>query len=186
MFSSQTGHALWMGNNPDTFSHYPGESIDRSRDQAHMKLSETDFAEFQQLDEVSQSDWFAHRALVYMRENPFAVLRGMLRKLDAGFSWRLNPYREPLAQAAYSIGYLPVMILGLTGMFMARGRREVILIGLLFMAFIFVTAIFWAHTSHRSYLDVYWIVFAASVLEKIRTSAEQPERTFDDGPTEDC
>jgi hypothetical protein len=137
-----------------------------------MKLSETDIAELQQLDEVSQSDWYAHRAVVYMRENPFAVLRGMLRKLDAGFSWRLNPYREPLAQAAYSLGYVPVMILGLIGMFIARGRQEVLLIGLLFMAFVFVTAIFWAHTSHRSYLDVYWIVFAASVLEKIWTPAE--------------
>jgi 4-amino-4-deoxy-L-arabinose transferase-like glycosyltransferase len=167
MISSQTGIALWMGNNPETFSHYPKESIDRSRDQAHMKLSEAD--QLQQLGEVGQSNWFAHRALVYMRENPFTVLQGMLRKLAAGFSWRLNPSREPLAQAAYSTGYIPVAVLGLTGMFMARRRRETILIGLLFVAFICVTAVFWAHTSHRSYLDVYWIVFASWVLERIWT-----------------
>jgi hypothetical protein len=36
---------------------------------------------------------------------------------------------------------------------------------MLFLAFICVTAIFWAHTSHRSYLDVYWIVLASSVVE---------------------
>ena len=34
----------------------------------------------------------------------------------------------------------------------------------LFATFIVVTAVFWAHTSHRAYLDVYWIVFAAGAL----------------------
>src|SRR5262249_26255737 len=85
--------------------------------------------------------------------------------------WRLNPFREPLAQAAYSIAYVPVAILGIIGMFLARRRREVILIGLLFIGFICVTSVFWAHTSHRSYLDVYWIVFASSVLERLWGSA---------------
>jgi hypothetical protein len=54
-------------------------------------------------------------------------------------------------------------------MFLARRRREVILIEMLFLAFIGVTAVFWAHTSHRSYLDVYWIVFAASMVESFWT-----------------
>ena len=130
-------------------------------------MSETDRVDLQRLanDENGRSNWFAHRALVYMEQNPSQVLQGMFRKLNAGFSWRLNPFREPMAQAAYSIAYLPVAILGLLGMCLARRRHEVILIGLLFIVFICVTAIFWAHTSHRSYLDVYWIVFAASVVE---------------------
>src|SRR5262245_18894137 len=38
VISSQTGFALWMGNNPDTFSHYPAESIDRSRDEAWLQM----------------------------------------------------------------------------------------------------------------------------------------------------
>jgi hypothetical protein len=170
VFSSQTGLALWMGNNPETFSHYPAESIDLSRDAAWLKLlSGDDRADLQRLanDESGRSKWFANRALVYMRENPLQVLQGMFRKLDAAFSWRLNPFREPLAQAAYSIAYVPIAILGLIGMFLARRRREVILIGMLFIAFICVTAVFWAHTSHRSYLDIYWIVFAASVIERV-------------------
>jgi hypothetical protein len=54
-----------MGNNPDTFSRYPAESIDRSRDEALLKLSETDRADLRRLanDEIGQSNWFAHRAL---------------------------------------------------------------------------------------------------------------------------
>jgi 4-amino-4-deoxy-L-arabinose transferase-like glycosyltransferase len=170
VLSSQTGFALWMGNNPDTFLHYPAQSIDRSRDEAWLKLlSGNDLVGLQRLanDEMGRSRWFADRALIYMRDNPLLVLQGMFRKLDAGFSWRLNPVREPLAQAAYSIAYVPITILGLIGMFLARRRREVILIGMLFITFICVTAVFWAHTSHRSYLDVYWIVFAASVTERL-------------------
>ena len=179
VLTSQTGSALWTGNNPETFSRYPAESIDRSRDEAWLKLSETDRADLQRLanDEIGRSRWFAHRALAYMRENQLLVLRGILHKLDAGFSWRLNPYREPLAQAVYSIAYVPVAILGLIGMFLARRRREVILIAMLFIAFIGVTAVFWAHTSHRSYLDVYWIVFAASVVERVWT-ALRPSRAL--------
>jgi hypothetical protein len=42
--------------------------------------------------------------------------------------------------------------------------REDSVIYLLFATFMLVTAVFWAHTSHRAYLDVYWIVFAAGAI----------------------
>jgi hypothetical protein len=170
-FTSQTGIALWTGNNAQTFSHYPSESIDLSRGEAWLKLSESDRMELERFDELrdenGQSDWFAQRALAYMRDNPWLVLRGMFTKLYAAFSWRLNPYRQALAEAAYAIGYVPVAFLGLIGMFLAIRKREVMLIGMLYVAFICVTVVFWAHTSHRSYLDVYWMVLAASVMEKV-------------------
>jgi hypothetical protein len=168
LLSSQTGSALWTGNNPETFSHYPAESIDRSREQAWQMLSDTDRADLERLanDEIGQSNWFAHRALVYMRANPLLILQGMFRKLDAAFSWNLNPFRDKLAQTVYAIGYVPVAVLGLTGMFLSFRWSEVILIEMLYISFICVTAVFWAHTSHRSYLDVYWIVFAASLMER--------------------
>jgi 4-amino-4-deoxy-L-arabinose transferase-like glycosyltransferase len=168
VLNSQTGWALWMGNNPDTFSHYPAESIDRSRDEAWLKLTEADRAELERLtdDEIATSNWFVRRALIHMRQNPWLVLQGMARKLESGFSWRLNPYREPLAQAAYSIAYVPVVILGFAGMLVARRRHGIILIGLLFLLFSGVSMVFWAHTSHRSYLDVYLIVCAAWLVER--------------------
>jgi hypothetical protein len=145
-----------------------------------MTLSATDRADLQRLanDEIGRSNWFARRALAYMRENPLAVLQGMFRKLEAAFSWRLNPFRGPLEQAAYSIAYVPIAMLGLVGMFLARQQREVILFGMLFLAFICVTAVFWAHTSHRSYLDVYLIVFAASVVERVWSALASSPVTF--------
>jgi 4-amino-4-deoxy-L-arabinose transferase-like glycosyltransferase len=170
VISTETGLALWVGNNPDTFSHYPAASIDRSRDEAMRNLSVTDTAQLAALakDERATSNWYMHRALAFMRANPSAVLTGAVRKIEAGFSSRLNPHRERLAQAAYFVGYFPVAVLGLLGMAMARKQPGTILVALLFLTFIAVTAIFWAHTSHRTYLDVYWIVFAASVLAGIR------------------
>ena len=93
-----------------------------------------------------------------------AILRQRkTRKLIAGFSWKLNPPREPVAQWSYAAFYAPASILGLAGMFLARRRRETLLIAMAFVSFIGVTAVFWAHTSHRSYLDVYLFIFSASL-----------------------
>ena len=173
VLNSQNGEALWTANNAETFSHYPDQSIDLSRREALTKLTPSDKAELKRLadNEILTSDWFADRAMQFIRANPGPVLRGALRKLEAGFSWRLNPDREPLAQAAYAASYVPVAILELVGMFLARQKRETILIAMLFLMFAVVTAVFWAHTSHRSYLDVYFIVFAASVLEGLRVNS---------------
>jgi 4-amino-4-deoxy-L-arabinose transferase-like glycosyltransferase len=169
VITSQNGLALWMGNNSETFSHYPAGSIDRSRDEAYSHLSESDRAELSSRahDEIATSNWYADRALGYMKANPLLVARGAVRKIEAGFSWRLNPYREMLAQAAYFIGYAPIAILGAVGMVLARDRPGTALVAMLFLCFIIVTAIFWAHTSHRTYLDIYLIVFSASVVDLI-------------------
>jgi hypothetical protein len=170
VLSSQTGRALWIGNNSETFSHYPAGSMDLSTGEAWSKMPPADKDEAMRLasDEIGLSNWYAQRAFKYMRENPGATLCGAFRKLEAAFSWRLNPHREPLAQAAYAIGYIPVAVFGIIGMFLNRHRREVILIALLYLAFVAVSAVFLAHTSHRTYLDVYWIVFAASTIEYLR------------------
>lgn len=153
VLSSEVGHALWVGNNPETFSHYPAESIDRSMDAAESKLTEEDHAELMRLadDEVATSNWFTHRAFAFIRANPWAVAQGALRKLGAAFSPILNPERDSLTQAIYVIGYVPVAIFGVFGMFLARKKHDVILIGMLYLAFIGVTAVYWAHTRVKTH-----------------------------------
>jgi 4-amino-4-deoxy-L-arabinose transferase-like glycosyltransferase len=169
VLTSQTGRALWIGNNPQTFSAYPSRSIDVSTANAYVALSDADKETLDRLasHEIRQSNWYAQKAFMFIRTNPWLTVQRAVRKVAAGFSWRLNPVREPLAQAAYSAFYAPIALLGVIGMFLERRNRGVILIGLLFVAFIFVTAVFWAHTSHRSYLDVFFIVLAASVVERL-------------------
>jgi O-antigen ligase len=59
------------------------------------------------------------------------------------------------------------MLLGLWGMWRRRSQwRDDSLIYGLFGSFVLVTAVFFGDTSHRSYLDVYWIVFGAGVLAR--------------------
>lgn len=164
VLSTDSGYVLWIGNNPDTFSHYPAGSIDRSRDEARSKLSEQDRAELHRRasDHIATGNWFYRRAVDFVSAHPGLAAQGVVRKLAAAFSWTLNPRRGAAAQWVYALSYTPVAVLGIAGMVMARRRAETALVALLFLAFMAVTAVFWAHTSHRVHLDIYWIVFGSA------------------------
>jgi len=57
------------------------------------------------------------------------------------------------------------MVLGVLGMVWTRRCwREHALIYATFLDCVVVTAVFFGHTSHRSYLNVYWIAYAAHVV----------------------
>lgn len=170
VLTSEFGIQFWSAQNPQTFSRYPVESIDRSYDLAIEALTPSEKEEMEALsgDELAQSDWFLHRGLAYVEENPDAALIGAVRKVAAGFSWVFNPRREPLVQMTYALSYAPISILGVLGMVLARRAWRVhSLIYLQFAAFIAVSSIFWAHTSHRAYLDVYLIIFSVFAAERL-------------------
>jgi hypothetical protein len=100
-----------------------------------------------------------------MTSHPLMTVRGALLKVMAAFSWRMSPAREGMTQLVYFLSYLPVSILGVIGMILTRRQwRQHCLIYLLFLSFVGLTAVFWGHTSHRSHLDVYWIIFAGYVI----------------------
>ena len=170
VLTSETGRQLWNGNNAKTFSHYPGESIDRSAEEAFDAFTAQDWRELDSFggNEIAESHWFLKKGIAYIEAHPAATLRAASRKIQAAFSWRFNPVREPLVQAVYQVSYTPILVLGVLGMALAwRRSKELSLIYLLFVTFAAVTAIFFAHTSHRSYLDVYLIVFSAHALQRI-------------------
>jgi 4-amino-4-deoxy-L-arabinose transferase-like glycosyltransferase len=166
--STESGYSLWEANNPYTFSHYPIESIDVSRDVASGALSPEDRAEIEALgpNEAAVDQWFLRKGLDYMREHPWQTIAGGFRKLGAAFCLLPSPRRNFWPTLAYLLSYGPVMILGLLGMWTGRQEwREHLIFYALFATFAAVTAIFYGHTSYRAYLDVYWIVFAANLLE---------------------
>lgn len=169
--STEAGLSLWDGNNPFTFSYYPTGSIDRSDELAHSRLSPQQRAEMNALgaNEAAVDHWFLKEGLNYMREHPWQAITNGLRKISAGFCVLPSPRRSFWPNLIYFSTYGPLMILGVLGMWRSRQNwREHLIFYALFITFAGLTAIFFAHTSHRSYLDVYFIVFAALVLKDLR------------------
>jgi hypothetical protein len=165
--STETGVELWTGNNGFLFTHYPQESSDLSKEDALNALPIADQQHLLQIEnnEELMNQWFMHKALDYIRAHPAQTVIDGFRKIAAAFYWLPSPRRGRFADLVYALSYGPVMLLGLWGMWQRRKFwREDSLVYVLFAAFIMVTAAFWAHTSHRAYLDVYWIVFAAGAL----------------------
>ena len=174
VLSSEAGYQFWIAHNAQTFSHYPAESIDLSTATAYEALSreEKEALDALSTDELARSDWFLRRGLDYIRAHPGETVRDAARKVAAGFDWRLNPLRSPSVEAVYGLSYVPIVIFGVWGMIMTRARwRELGVIYLLFASFVAVTAVFWAHTNHRTHLDVYLIVFSAAGLTRLAGSA---------------
>jgi hypothetical protein len=170
--STQSGYFLWVGNNPYTFSHYPNESIDVSEQAALDALSPEENAEIEALrtNEAVLDHWFLRKGLDYIGEHPWQTFANGLRKISAAFSWLPSPRHSFWANLAYLLSYMPVMLLGLWGIWVGRQHwREHIIFYALFVSFSAVTAVFFGHTSYRSYLDLYWIVFAAGSLEQLRS-----------------
>ena len=167
VLSTEAGFNFWVGHNAQTFSHYPAETIDLSTATAYEALSREDKETLDALsaDELARNDWFLRRGLNYVRAHPGEAVLGAARKVAAGFDWRLNPLRSPSAEAVYGLSYVPIAIFGVCGMIMTRARwRELGVIYLLFASFVAVAATFFAHTLHRTHLDVYLIVFSATAL----------------------
>lgn len=169
VLTSAFGRQLWNANNPNAFTHDPEESKDGGAEAAFAALTPGQRQDLDGMaDEVLKSDWFENLALAYMSAHPLDTLRGAGRRILAGFSWRLHPGQEQLAPLVYLISYGPIAILGLLGMVVARRDwKNHTLVYALFLAFAAVTAVLTAHTCDRSYLDVYWIVFAAGLLDRV-------------------
>ncbi len=139
-------------------------------------LSDAEKAELRSLDgdEVAIDRWFEAKAVAFMRERPRQTVVNGLRKLGAAFSWLPNPRRSFWPTVAYLLSFGPIALLGASGMARSLGSwREHCLIYGLFASFIAITAVFFAHTSHRSFLDVYLIGYAASVLAGWKPLARQ-------------
>jgi 4-amino-4-deoxy-L-arabinose transferase-like glycosyltransferase len=169
VLSSGTGYSFWVAHNPQTFSHYPAGSIDRSAEESFAALPATDKKTVLGLaDDNARDDWFLARGRSYVaRQSIGTWLSEAARKVAAGFSWVLTPQRPGLPQWIYFLSYAPILLLGITGMWLTRQDwRLHCPVYLQFAAFTLVAAVMWAHTSHRAPLDVYLIIFAAAVLDR--------------------
>lgn len=166
VINSQSDRFLWIGNNALTFSYYPTGHIDQSRDAGYAAFDPAEKSELKALlgDELGEAAWFRRKGLAYIRQHPIEVLRGAAIKLVTAFSPVLSPVRGAFEQSVYFLSYFPILSLGGWGLVRFRRRwNDVFVLYALFASFVVGTAIFWAHTGHRTYLDVYLIVLAACV-----------------------
>jgi 4-amino-4-deoxy-L-arabinose transferase-like glycosyltransferase len=177
VLSTQSGYFLWLGNNPHTFDGYPARSIDRTQRPARAALSPADQAELDALrgNEAAVDHWFLRQGLDYMRAHPWRSLVGGWRKVAAGFCLLPSPRHGFWLNLIYLLSYGPILLLGLAGLWIGRRDwREHLVFYLLFASFAAVSAVYFAHTSYRSYLDVYLIVFAAGLLQRWLVNGPQP------------
>jgi 4-amino-4-deoxy-L-arabinose transferase-like glycosyltransferase len=175
--STETGIQFWTGNNGLLFRYYPLQSSDVSKDHAMNSLTPQDRRELKPIEssEVLTSRWFFHKGLQFVRAHPWQTVIDGVRKNLAAFSWLPAPRRGRLIDGAIFFSFGPVMLLGLWGMFRHRAHwREDSLIYLLFATFMLITAVFWAQTSHRVHLDVYWIAFGSAACAETGLLSRRP------------
>lgn len=166
-FGTEFGAALYAGNHALTFSHYPEGSIDESRNLIFASHSSQELAELATLgtDEVAVSRWYRERGMAAILADPSMFLAGALRKLGAAFGPLPSPRKGLPATLAYVASWVPVLLLGLVGLWQSRNnwRRDLIFYAHI-ASFAVISGVLWGHTSHRSYLDIYLMIFASSTL----------------------
>jgi 4-amino-4-deoxy-L-arabinose transferase-like glycosyltransferase len=166
-FSGDFGRTLFVGNNPDTFAFYPKDSIDKSQALAgrHAWPEAQRAGLTPNIYDPRNGPWLRDRALRYIRANPGTFAVNMARKNIAAFGILPSPRHGLIENLSHALSYGPVLLLSLIGLWRERHRWR--LYGLFyaqFLVFVAETALLWAHTSHRAFLDVYLIAFAAVAL----------------------
>jgi 4-amino-4-deoxy-L-arabinose transferase-like glycosyltransferase len=168
VLTTEAGESLWVANNEWTFSHFPVQSIDLSAGEAYRRLGAWQQQELdkRQGSEVARDRLLAKWGLEYAAAHPWRTLGNGLRKIWMAASAELSPARAPALQFGYALLFTPVHLLAGIGLWRSRSAWDTHLIYLLFASFAITTATFWAHTSHKSYLDLFLFVYAASVISR--------------------
>ena len=155
---------MWLANNEWTFTHFPRQSIDLGNPEStgHLSAAQLDALNAMGNDEVGrdrlQASWAAASAL----EHPRQVAWNAVRKVWIVASAQLSPAKSPGVQLAYACFFVPIHAFAIVGLWRSKraGSAHMLMCGVL-VSFVLTTAIFWAHTSHKSYLDALLFVYAA-------------------------
>jgi 4-amino-4-deoxy-L-arabinose transferase-like glycosyltransferase len=178
---TEAGEMLWRGQNPHTFDRYPERSMDESAGLAFEAMPTDDRIELSGLDEGQRERWFLRRGVRFLVENPGRAAISAGRKLMAAFGVLPSPRHVGWQNFLFALSYGPVLLLGLTGLWLRRRQAaETSLVLLLLLSFASVTALFFGHSSHRVFLDVYLIAYATvplMYLARWKTRRTEPAGT---------
>ena len=169
---SNSGFSLFKGNNDYTFRYFPEKSIDEVSNSAFGELSESEDREGRRLaaadpNGIQVSNWLWKRGMSYIEAHPWLTVWHGIRKIEIGFSPIFSPRKGLVEQTVYFVSYFPILVGGIAGAWLSCRRwREVGYFYVLMLTFSLGTAIFWAHTSHRMYLDPYLMIFSAYAVRR--------------------
>lgn len=164
------GRSLWMAQNELIGRVYPYQSIDTVEWALWERFSEAERAELRSLREGETDGWFQERAMVYIKAHPLQVASLAAKKVSAAYSPLMNPRerQETLKYVIHALSYGLLLIPVVIGLALSRRQwRDLSCIYLLYASFTLVSAVFWAHSRHRVFLDVYLIVFASYGLFRV-------------------
>ena len=165
VLGSEFGAALHAGASPLLFSAYPDGSVDDSRDIVLYALSPVEQAALASAKPLQRDHWLRDEALRQIEADPLGWAARGLRKVWIAFRPLPSPLHGAAANLGFALAWVPLLLLGLAGMWQARAdwRRQSLLYAQ-FVLFAGITAVLWAQTAHRVFLDLYLMVFAAGFL----------------------
>lgn len=175
--TSQSGVSFGLAHNPQTFDFYPYRgTIDQSWGAYHEKMSPEQLQQVEALgaDEFKRSAWYQEEGWRYIRSEPVETIRRGFVKALVSFAGVMSPLADPVKNWVYSISFWGLTILALVGL---RSLRRTpfwnVFWGMMLAQAVF-SFVYYAHTSHRSYLDPLLAVPAGIGMARIlRRNAEQ-------------
>ena len=172
--SSLTGWNLMLAHNEFTFRYYPYRgSIDESGRllQKHLKRGPLPSLQGKEMD---QNRWFRKEAWKYIHEHPGQTFKRGVVKILVNFLGILSPLQGPLKNTIYFISYWILTLLAFAAIPQVwKTDYFKIFLALIFSQSV-LSFIFWAHTSHRSFLDPMLAVMAGIGLKRLWTAWYNP------------
>jgi 4-amino-4-deoxy-L-arabinose transferase-like glycosyltransferase len=168
--SSEPGFALARAHNPHTFDYFPYRgSIDLSWQAFHTDLSDEERARFNPPagDEFTRAARFREYAVSYVEEHPLEAVGRGLYKVAVNFLGVLSPLDGPAKNWSYFLSYWTLTLLALAGVRRLWRTAYLRAFGVLCACQALSSFVFWAHTSHRSFLDPLLAVVAGVGLERV-------------------
>lgn len=167
VLTTESGESFWVANNEWTLDFLPNRSIDLAVTQSYERLSADVSA---RLDALEGRDVERDRVLSafgwgYVATHPGLVARRAALKMWFAARGTLSPARGRVSSLGYAVFFVPVHLMAGLGL-MRSWRRgwEYRLVPYLLAGFFVTTAIYWAHTSHKSLIDVWLFVYAAGAV----------------------
>lgn len=168
VLTTEAGESLWAANNEVAVRAPMRQSIDLTVTESYAGLPSARQAVLAASGEVMRDRILGRWAREFVVSHPIQTVFHSLRKIWMTMAAIYSPDRGPAVGAGYMAFFLPIHGLAAVGLW--RRRREWPRHGVVYAVlggFLITTAVFWAHTSHKSLVDSLLFVYAASVVAPV-------------------